>query len=87
MSLMPYLVVSIPSTGVLNVCKAKNVLLLVQNEECVCGMRSFDWGTHPPLSTKVDTDIIHMIKWIRPSSSIFVIKKTGWLEGLGMRLC
>ena len=48
-SLRSLLVVFAPSTGVSNVCKAKNVLLLVQNEECVHEKSSFDWG--PPLST------------------------------------
>ena len=37
-SLRPYLVVSTPSTGVLNVRKVKNKLLLVQNKEQVCKM-------------------------------------------------
>ena len=49
MGLRPHLVVSAPSTGVSNVCEAKNVLLLVQNEECVCEMHSFDRGPLPPL--------------------------------------
>ena len=35
---------------------------------------SLDGGPLPPLSTKVDTDIIWVIKWTRPSPSIFVIK-------------
>ena len=42
-----------------------------------------------PLSTKVDTDVIHMIRWTRPSPSVFAYckrSKTGWWEGLGMRL-
>ena len=41
-SLKPYLVVSVPSAGVSNVCEATNVLLLVQNEECVHKMCSFN---------------------------------------------
>ena len=40
-SLRPYLVVFVTSAGVLNICKAKNVLFLVQNEERMCGMHSF----------------------------------------------
>ena len=40
MSLRSYLVVSAPSAGVLNIHEAKNVPLLVQNEERVCKMRS-----------------------------------------------
>ena len=47
MSLRPYLVVSAPSAGVLNVHKAKNVPLLVQNEDCVREMRFFDRGPLP----------------------------------------
>ena len=35
----PYLIVSAPSTGVLNVCKAKDVPLLIQNEEPVRKMQ------------------------------------------------
>ena len=42
MSLQPYLVVSPPSTGVLNVHKVKNVPLLVQNEDCVREMCFFN---------------------------------------------
>ena len=43
----------------------------------------------PPLSTKVDTDVIHMINDTRPSPSIFAYckqSKTGQWEGLGTRL-
>ena len=43
----------------------------------------------PPLSTQVDTDVIHVIKWTRPSPSIFAYckwSKTGQWEGLRMRL-
>ena len=47
-SLRPYLVVSAPSAGVSNVCEAKNVPLLVQNEKHVRKMRSFDGGPLPP---------------------------------------
>ena len=46
-SLRPYLVVSAPSTGVSNVCEVKNVPLLVQNEERVREMHSFDRGPLP----------------------------------------
>ena len=42
-SLRPYLLVSVPSNGVSNVCEAKNVPLLVQNEGRVCN--------HPPPSS------------------------------------
>ena len=45
-SLRPLLVVFISSTGVLNVCKAKSVPLLVQNKERV-------WVMHPPHPTPV----------------------------------
>ena len=43
--------------------------------------RSFDGGLLPRLSTKVDTDDVHMIKWTRPLPSVFVYcgrSKTGW---------
>ena len=43
----------------------------------------------PPLSTYVDTDIINVIKWTRPSPSVFAYckrSKTGRWEGLGTRL-
>ena len=39
-----------------------------------------------PLS---ETDVTHVIKWTRPSPSVFAyckLLKTGWWEGLGMRL-
>ena len=49
-SLWPYLLVSAPSIGVLNVHEAKKVLLLVQNEERMCEIRSFD---QRPLPTSV----------------------------------
>ena len=47
-SLRPYLVVSASSNGVSNVCEAKNVSLLVRNDECVREMRSFNKGPFPP---------------------------------------
>ena len=43
----------------------------------------------PPLSTQVDTDVIHVIKWTLPSPSVFAYckeSKTGQWEGLRMRL-
>ena len=46
-SLRPCLVVSAPSTEVSNVCEAKNIPLLVRNEERVCEMRSFNGGPLP----------------------------------------
>ena len=46
MSLRPYLVVSAPNTGVLNVREVKNILLQIRNEEYVHKMQ---WGTPPPL--------------------------------------
>ena len=49
-SLRTYLVVSAPSGEVLNVREVKNVPLIVQNEECVHEMSSFDQG---PLHTSV----------------------------------
>ena len=48
--------------------------------------RSFNRG---PLLYLVDTDIIYMIKWTRPSPSVFAYckqSKTGWWEDLGTRL-
>ena len=44
-SLRTYVAVSAPSAGVLNVHEAKNVLLLVQNENMLCKMCSFDVGS------------------------------------------
>ena len=62
MSLRSYLVVSAPSGGVSNVCKAKNVPLQVRNEEHMCELRSLDGAPlPPPLSTQVDTDVSHVI--------------------------
>ena len=55
-------------------------------------MRSFDGGPLPPsvyLHVGIDTDVIHVIKWTRPSPSIFAYckrSKTGRWEGLGTRL-
>ena len=54
-------------------------------------MCSFDQGPLPPpsLSTQIDTDVIHVNKWMRPSLSIFAycnLSKTGRWEGLGTRL-
>ena len=49
--LKPYLVVSAPSAGVSNISKVKNVSLLVQNQERMCEMSSFNQGPLPPLST------------------------------------
>ena len=86
-SLRPYLVVSATSAGVSNIHDAKNVPLLVQNEERVHEMHSFDGGSPPPpLSTQADTDIIHVIKWTRPLPSVFAYcqqSKTGrcWERG------
>jgi len=40
-------------------------------------------------STKVDTDVIHVIKWTRPSPSVFAYwkwSKTGRWKSLGTRL-
>ena len=39
---------SAPSAGVSNIRKAKNIPLLVQNEECVCEMHSFNQRPLPP---------------------------------------
>ena len=72
-SLRPYLVVYAPHTGVSDVCEAKNVPLLFQNKECVWKMCSFDRGhcLH---------DVIHVIKWTKPPSSIFAYCKQ-WMVG------
>ena len=72
---VPYLVVSAQSTGVLNVRGAKNFPLLIQNEECVCKMHSLDGGPLPPSVYLGRQNIIHVIKWTRPSSSIFTYCK------------
>ena len=61
MSLRPYLVVSVLSAEVLNVCEAKNVPLLVQNKERVGKMRPFHWGPLLP-SAYLGRHAIHMIK-------------------------
>ena len=42
-SLRPFLVVTVPSTGVFNIRKVKNVSLLVQDEERVHKMRFAAW--------------------------------------------
>ena len=60
-SLRPYLVVFTLSARVLNVREAKNVLLLVQNEERMHEMRSFDGPPSVYLDRlTVDTDVIQM---------------------------
>ena len=48
MSLRLSLVVSAPSTGVSNVCEAKNVPLQIRNEECMREMHSFNGRPLPP---------------------------------------
>ena len=43
----------------------------------------------PPLCTKVDTDVLHMIKYTRPSPSVFAYckrSKIGQWKGLRMKL-
>ena len=41
----------------------------------------FQWGIpSPPLFTKVDTDVIHVIKWTRPSPSVFAYCKLSKLD-------
>ena len=77
---MPDLVVSASSAGVSNVREAESVPLLLQNEEHVREMRPFDQGPLPPLSTYVDTDVIHMINDTRPSPSDFAYCKN-WTVG------
>ena len=44
------------------------------------------WPLPASLSIQVDTDIIHVIKWTRPSLSVFAYWKMGQWEGLGTRL-
>ena len=48
------------------------------------------WGPLPPLFIHLGRqNIIHMMKWTRPSLSVFAYckqSKTGWWEGLGTRL-
>ena len=71
-SLRPYLVVSAPSAGVVKVCETKTKMYRSRLEtkntcaKCILSM----WDPSPPLSTKVDTDIIHVIKYTRPSPSV-----------------
>ena len=77
---------SAPSTGVSNVHEVKNVPLLVQNEEHMCKMCSFD-RVPPPLSTYVATGIIQVIKWPRlPPPFVFAYSQSERLEGLATRL-
>ena len=85
-SLMPYVVVSAPSAGVLSIREAKNVPLLFQSKERVHKMHSFNRGSLPP---SVYLGRQNVIKWTRPSPSIFAYckqSKTGRWEGLGTRL-
>ena len=65
MSLRPYLIVSAPSAGVLNVHKAINAPLLVQNEEHMHEMHYFDGGPGPPLSVYLCTCfmVCTMVLW------------------------
>ena len=69
LSTLSYLVVLAQALEFQMFAKCKNVPLLVQNEECMHKMHSFDWPLPPP------TYIIHMIKWTRPSPSIFAYCK------------
>ena len=85
-----FLVISAPSAGVSNVCKARNIPLLVQKDELVCEMRSLNGGALPQsvylgrhwhrLQNEMDQAFPFCFciycKW----------SKTGWWEGLGMRL-
>ena len=74
-SFRPYLVVSAPSTGASNVLEAKNIPLLFQNEEHMCEVRSFDQGPLPPSVYLGRQNIIHVIKWTKPSPSVFAYCK------------
>ena len=66
------LVVSAPSAGVSNIREAKkNIPLLVQNEERVCKkLHSFNQGPTPLSVYLGRQNVIHMIKWTRPSPSV-----------------
>ena len=77
-SLKSFLVVSAPSAGVSNVCEAKNIPLLFENKEHVREIPSLD-GDPPPL----DTDVNHVIKWTRPSPSVFAYynRSKNWTVG------
>ena len=59
-SLRPFLVVSVSSTEVSIAREAKDKLLLVQTEERMHKMCSSERDP-PPLSTYVQTDVIHVI--------------------------
>ena len=63
-----------------NICEAKHVTLLVQNEEwcvkCVLSIR----GPIPPVYLG-DTDVVYMIKWTRPSPSILHTASNPKLDG------
>ena len=60
-----------------NVRKVKNVALLVQDKEHVHKMCSFNQGSLP---LSVYTGVIHVIKWTRPSPSVFAYCKN-WTLG------
>ena len=66
--------VSASSAGVLNVHEMRNVPLLVQNEERVQEIRSFDWGPLPPLCLPSRHNVIHVIKWTRPSLCFCILQ-------------
>ena len=69
--------------------QSENVSHLVKNKECTRKMCHFNNGPPPPQSTMVDADISHVIKWTRPSPSVFAYymrSKPGQWEGLGTSL-
>ena len=49
-----------------NIHELKEVPFMVWNEECVSKMCSFNWWPLPPLSTWIDTNVIHVIKYTSP---------------------
>ena len=60
--------------------EVRNVPLLIQNEECVREMGSFNWD--PPPLCLPDTDIIHVIKWTRLLLCFFVLQAIkNWMMG------
>ena len=70
--------------------KTKNIPLLVQDREHMHNQGPLPSSVYIP--RYIDIDVIHIIKWTRPNSPSIAFayckrSKTGWWEGLGMRLC
>lgn len=79
-----YLVVSVTTAGVLNVCEVKSILFEALScsfwfkaKKGVYEIQSLGQGP-PPLSNYVDTYVIHIIKWTRSCPLAFAYCK--WLK-------